>query len=46
MRHERFNPPMLDIGQCVCCETWVLAVAGTVCAIFFSLVIAVIFCYV
>uniref|UniRef100_A0A7S1QJN2 Uncharacterized protein n=1 Tax=Neobodo designis TaxID=312471 RepID=A0A7S1QJN2_NEODS len=46
LTHEKFNPPGLDIGQCVCCETWVLAVAGTITGLFFALVILVIFVYV
>ena len=46
MTHERFTPPMLNIGQCVCCETWVLVVAGCVAGLFFSFIIAIIVMYV
>ena len=46
MTHERFTPPMLNIGQCECCETWVLVVAGCVAGLFFSFIIAIIVMYV
>jgi hypothetical protein len=46
MRHEKFTPPNLDIGQCVCCTTWVMAVAGCITALFFAFLLYVIYEYV
>ena len=41
-----FEPPGLDIGRCVCCETWVLGVAGSITALFLLGVVFVIYMYV
>jgi hypothetical protein len=46
MRHQKFTPPNLNIGQCVCCTTWVMAVAGTVSGLFFAGLLWVIYQYV
>lgn len=42
-RHSSFQPPGLNIGRCVCCREWVLAIAATVTAVFLSLVLFVIY---
>eukprot|EP00658_Telonema_sp_P-2_P008626 TRINITY_DN13261_c0_g1_i1.p1 TRINITY_DN13261_c0_g1~~TRINITY_DN13261_c0_g1_i1.p1 ORF type:complete len:196 (-),score=46.49 TRINITY_DN13261_c0_g1_i1:356-943(-) len=45
-KRDFFQPPGLDIGRCVCCTTWVMAVASAVTAGFLLLIVWIIYKFV
>jgi hypothetical protein len=41
-----FTPPGLDIGRCVCCQPWVLAIAGILGSAFYLGLLYLVYAYV
>jgi hypothetical protein len=46
MRHASFTPPDLNIGECLCCKPYLMAIAGCCASIIFLFIIYVILMWV